>query len=61
VPFKSKAQWGKFFAMADRGEISFKKAKEWAKETKTPYKKLPKKVSKKDIRVEAAKRLRSNQ
>lgn len=43
MPFKSKKQWKKFFAMANRGEIPESKAKEWARETKTPYKKLPKK------------------
>lgn len=46
MPFKSKDQWRKFFAMANRGEISKKKAKEWARETKTPFKRLPEKVKK---------------
>jgi hypothetical protein len=43
MPFKSKKQWKKFFAMANRGEMPESKAKEWARETKTPYKKLPEK------------------
>jgi len=41
MPFKSKKQWKKFFAMAGRGEIPESKAEEWAHETKTPYSKLP--------------------
>lgn len=41
MPFKSKAQWRKFFAMANRGEMPESKAKEWAEETKKPFKQLP--------------------
>ena len=44
MPFKSKAQWDKFFAMAERGEIPKSKAEEWARETKTPYEDLPEKT-----------------
>lgn len=46
MPFKSKAQWKRFFAMARRGEISKEKAKEWARETKTPFERLPEKKKK---------------
>lgn len=34
MPFKSKAQMRKFFAMARKGEISMKKVREWVRETK---------------------------
>lgn len=44
MPFKSKAQWDKFFAMAERGKIPKNKAEEWARETKTPYEELPEKA-----------------
>jgi len=44
MPFKSKAQFHKFFAMANRGEIPMTKAKEWAKET-PDIKSLPEKVN----------------
>jgi hypothetical protein len=47
MPFKSKKQWKKFFAMANRGEMPESKAREWARETKTPYKKLPEKKKEK--------------
>lgn len=43
MPFKSKKQWRKFFAMENKGELPKGKAKEWARETKTPYKRLPEK------------------
>lgn len=41
MPFKSEAQRRKFYAMAERGEISKSKVKEWESETKG---KLPKRV-----------------
>jgi hypothetical protein len=37
MPFKSKAQMRKFFAMASRGEISKKRLKKWIKETRKKY------------------------
>ena len=40
MPFKSKAQMGKFFAMEDRGEMKKGTAKEWAEHTPN-IKKLP--------------------
>lgn len=43
MPFKSKKQWRKFFAMENKGELPKGKAEEWAKETKTPYRRLPEK------------------
>lgn len=49
MPFKSKAQRRKFYAMANRGEISHQKVKEW--EDATHGKKLPERVKK---AVEAA-------
>jgi len=54
MPFKSKSQWHKFFAMANRGEISEGKAKEWAEETKTPFKSLPEKKKEKAEKKSAA-------
>ena len=39
MPFKSKAQSRKFFAMESRGEIPKGTAEEWA--SKTDYSKLP--------------------
>lgn len=51
MPIKSKDQWGKLFAMAERGEISERKAKEMARETKTPYKKLPEDLPEKNSAV----------
>lgn len=48
MPFKSKDQWRKFFAMAERGEISKEKAKQWAKETKTPFSELPENLPEKE-------------
>lgn len=44
MPFKSKAQRRKFYAMANRGEISHKKVEEW--ESATHGKKLPERVKK---------------
>ena len=46
MPFKSKAQYRKFFAMANRGEISMSKAKEWAHKTPS-IKALPERIGKK--------------
>ena len=45
VPYKSKAQMGKFFAMEKRGQLPKGTAKEWADETPN-IKKLPKHVKK---------------
>ena len=45
MPFRSKAQRRKFYAMAKRGEISMRKVKEWEKET--GKKKLPERAKKK--------------
>lgn len=44
MPFASKAQRRKFYAMESRGEISMKKVKEYERETKGP---LPERVKKK--------------
>ena len=50
MPFKSQAQRGKFYAMAERGEISPKVVSEW--EHATPKgKKLPKHVKKSQIEL----------
>ncbi len=46
MPFKSKAQQRKFFAMESRGEIPKGTAKKWAHETPN-IKSLPKKKRKK--------------
>jgi len=40
MPFKSKAQRGKFYAMADRGEMARATVKKWEKHT-PKGKKLP--------------------
>jgi hypothetical protein len=40
MPFKSKAQMKKFFAMENRGELPKGKARQWAHETKS-IKSLP--------------------
>jgi len=56
VPFKSKAQQRKFFAMANRGEISKAKAEEWAHET-PDIKKLPEHKKKAENVQEEAKKL----
>jgi len=45
LPFKSKAQRRKFYAMLKRGEISKSKVDEWERETKG--KRLPEKIKKK--------------
>ena len=45
MPYKSKAQMKKFFAMEKRGEIPPGTAKRWAEET-PDIKKLPKKNKK---------------
>jgi hypothetical protein len=42
MPFKSKKQWKKFFAMENRGELPKGEADKWAHETKTSYRNLPK-------------------
>lgn len=44
MPFKSKAQRRKFYAMAQRGEIPLETVREW--ERKTGNRKLPERVSK---------------
>jgi hypothetical protein len=44
MPFKSEAQRRKFYAMANRGEISHQEVKKW--EDHTPDKKLPEHVKK---------------
>ncbi len=49
MPFKSKAQFRKFWAMANRGEISKAKAREWTKETPS-IKSLPERKKKKTAR-----------
>lgn len=54
MPFESKKQWRKFFAMAGRGEMPMSKAKEWADETKTPYEDLPEKKKEKKAHLEEA-------
>lgn len=41
MPFKSKKQWRKFYAMENKGALPEGKAEQWARETKTPYKRLP--------------------
>src|SRR5690606_40274964 len=44
IPFKSKAQRRKFYAMAQRGEIPWETVHEW--ERKTGNRKLPERVNK---------------
>lgn len=46
MPFKSQAQRRKFYAMANRGEISKGEVKKWERETGD--KKLPERVGKKE-------------
>jgi len=41
MPFKSKAQWRRFFAMEARGELPKGTARKWAHETKASFKSLP--------------------
>lgn len=50
APFKSEAQRRKFYAMAERGEISKNKVKEYEEETKGD---LPERVKKKESMVKA--------
>jgi hypothetical protein len=45
MPFKSKSQFRKFLAMAERGEISKKELHKWMKETKN-IDELPERVGK---------------
>lgn len=52
VPFKSEAQRRKFYAMAERGEISKGKVAEYEEKTKGD---LPERVSKKSKAKEKAK------
>lgn len=44
MPFKSKKQWRKFFAMEADGELPKGKAREWAHETSKDYSDLPTRV-----------------
>jgi len=53
VPFKSEAQRRKFYAMAERGEISKKKVEEYEEKTKGD---LPKRVKAKKKASEYIKR-----
>lgn len=48
MPFKSKAQRRKFYAMARRGEISEETLERWERETKG--KRLPERVRRKKTR-----------
>lgn len=41
MPFESKSQWRKCWAMKRRGEAGSWDCKEWAASTKKPFKKLP--------------------
>lgn len=41
MPFESKSQWRKCWAMKRRGEAGSWDCKEWADSTKKPFKKLP--------------------
>lgn len=50
APFRSEAQRRKFYAMAERGEISKNKVKEYEEETKGD---LPERVKKKESMVKA--------
>jgi hypothetical protein len=50
APFRSEAQRRKFYAMAERGEISKKKVQEYEEKTKGD---LPERVSKKESMVKA--------
>lgn len=52
MPFKSKAQMEKFFAMEKRGEIPKGTAKRWAEETPN-IKKLPEKKGEKSGKKES--------
>lgn len=53
MPFKSKVQRRKFYAMAARGEISHAKVAEWEKET--GKKRLPERVKAKKPKKRAKK------
>jgi hypothetical protein len=53
MPFKSKAQRRKFYAMADRGEISDETVERWEDET-PKNKKLPERVKKALLRIKRA-------
>jgi hypothetical protein len=48
MPFKSQAQRRKFYAMAERGEISRKTVEEWEGET---HGKLPERLHRKKLRL----------
>ena len=50
APFRSEAQRRKFYAMAERGEISKKKVEEYEKETTGD---LPERIEKKESMVKA--------
>ena len=50
APFRSESQRRKFYAMAERGEISKNKVKEYEEETKGD---LPERVKKKESMVKA--------
>lgn len=50
APFQSESQRRKFYAMAERGEISKNKVKEYEEETKGD---LPERVKKKESMVKA--------
>ncbi len=50
APFRSESQRRKFYAMAERGEISKNKVKEYEEETKGG---LPERVKKKESMVKA--------
>jgi uncharacterized protein YcfJ len=59
VPFKSKAQMRKFYAMESKGELSKGTAKEWAHKTPNT-KKLPEKVNKMKTAAELDEMLRGS-
>jgi len=46
MPFKSQAQWKRFFAMEQRGKLPKGTAERWAKKTKIPFRQLPKRLAK---------------
>jgi len=53
VPFKSKAQMRRFFAMEERGELPEGKAEEWAAETPN-IKTLPERKKRSEKTAQAA-------
>lgn len=55
APFKSEAQRRKFYAMAERGEISKNKVKEYEEETKGD---IPERVKKKESMVKAKRKVK---